>query len=135
MKTHETGFLANVSVLCVDNHTDSLEMLKLTLELHGARVHAAISADEAVRMFSAHRPSILISDLALARGTGIDLLTALRKRDPALAAIALTGISDANVRSQALEAGFDRYFVKPVDDHALIDAVADLASKNRKHSA
>jgi CheY-like chemotaxis protein len=127
--------LANVSVLCVDNHTDSLEMLKLTLELHGARVHAAVSVEEAMRLFSAHHPSILISDLALAHGNGIDLLKALRAQDGALAAIALTGISEVTIREQALEAGFDRYFVKPVDDHVLIRAVGEIASKNRKRSA
>jgi CheY-like chemotaxis protein len=131
----KTISLQNVSILCVDNHTDSLEFLKLTLELHGAQVYAAVSVEEAMRMFSAHRPRILISDLALAHGNGIGLLTAIRSQDPEIASIALTGISDEKVREQALAAGFDRYLVKPVDDHVLIRTVSELASKNQKRSA
>src|SRR5687768_14640635 len=99
-----TNDLNNVSILCVDNYIDSLEFLKLSLELHGARVYAAVSADEAMRLFAAHQPAILISDLALPRGNGIALLAAIRSRNPEIGAIALTGISDSNVRQQAIEA-------------------------------
>ena len=127
--------LVDVSILCVDNHIDSLELLKLTLQLHGAQVYAAVSREEAMRLFSANSPRILIADLALAQGNGIDLLTDLRSIDPKLAAVALTGITDAKVRKQALEAGFDQYFVKPVDDDVLVRAIADLASKSTKRSA
>src|SRR5438128_2949843 len=108
--------LNNVSILCVDNYIDSLELLKLSLQLHGATVYAAVSAEEAMRLVSTHHPDILISDLALPQGDGISLLKEIRSRDCAMAPIALTGISDSNVRQQALDAGFDRYHVTPVDD-------------------
>jgi CheY-like chemotaxis protein len=127
--------LNNVSILCVDNYIDSLELLKLSLELSGAQVYAAVSMDEAMRIFHAHRPNMLISDLALPERDGISLLKAIRSQDPGMAAIALTGISDSQVRQQALDAGFDRYLVKPVDDQVLIQAVSALALKGKKLSA
>lgn len=120
--------LENVSVLCIDNYIDSLELLKLSLELHGARVHTAVSAEEAVRVFIEHRPSMVISDLALPQADGIALLKAIRSAYSGTPAIALTGISDPQVRERAIAAGFDRYFVKPVDDEVLIQAVAQLTA-------
>src|SRR2546430_1644901 len=101
--------LQNVSILCVDNYIDSLEWLKLLLELHGAQVHTAVSAKQAVRIFVHYRPTIVVSDLALPEGDGISLLKAIRSAAPLTPAVALTGISDARVRKQALDAGFDNY--------------------------
>jgi CheY-like chemotaxis protein len=50
-------------------------------------------------------------------------------------AIALTGISDAKVRLQAFDAGFDRYLVKPVADYILIETVSKLAPVGTRRSA
>src|SRR6266403_2219267 len=111
-----SGILKDVSILCVDNYIDSLELLKLSLELHGARVYAAVSAEEAVRVFVRHRPSILIADLALPEANGISLLKGIRTVVPEMPAIALTGFSADDVRNQTLKAGFDLHFVKPVDE-------------------
>ena len=127
--------LSNVSILCVDNYIDSLELLKLSLELQGAQVYAAISAEEALRIFATNRIDILVSDLALPQVDGIALLKAVRRHSPPIPAVALTGISDATVREKATAAGFDRYLVKPVDEGVLIRVVSDLVSKNRKLSA
>jgi two-component system CheB/CheR fusion protein len=126
------GTLKNISILCVDNYIDSLEWLRLFLELQGARVYMAVSAEEAVRVFAKHRPDILISDLALPEADGISLLKGVRNADPEMPAIALTGISDAGVREQAMKAGFDYYLVKPVDDDVLIQTVSALAMRGKK---
>ncbi|HYR89373.1 MAG TPA: response regulator [Terriglobia bacterium] len=127
--------LSNVSILCVDNYIESLELLKLSLELQGAQVYAAISAEEALRIFATNRIDILVSDLALPNADGIALLKAVRKHSPPKPAVALTGISDAAVREKATAAGFDHYLVKPVDEDVLIKVITDLVSKNRKLSA
>src|SRR6266550_1142779 len=109
-----------------------MELLKLSLQLCGAQVYAAVSMEEAMRMFHMHRPNMLVSDLALPQGHGISLLKAIRGQAPGMAAIALTAISDFNIRQQAMDAGFDRYLVKPVDYDVLIKAVSALASKAGK---
>ncbi len=121
--------LDNVSILCVDNYIDSLELLKVLFEMQGARVYTAISAEEAVRICVKQHPSVLICDLALPQGDGISLLRTIRSMGSKMPAIALTGISDLRVRKQALEAGFDHYLVKPADDNILLGAVSALASR------
>jgi CheY-like chemotaxis protein len=129
------GSLSDVSILCIDNHIDSLELLKLVLELEGAQVFTAISMEDALRVLGTRRPDILISDLAMPNGDGISLLESIRSRKSEVKAIALTGISDSKVRQRALDAGFDDYLVKPVDDHVLIETVSGLAKKRKKRCA
>jgi CheY-like chemotaxis protein len=131
----KNGSFANVSILCVDNYVDSLALLKVCLELEGAVVYTAVSAQEAERVFAKHHPSILICDLALPERDGMSLLKSIRKQDPNVPAIALTGISDPGVRQQALESGFERYLVKPVDEDVLIKAVSSLVTKSTKRPA
>src|SRR4051812_28069542 len=98
--------LSNVFILCVENYSDSLELLRLSLELQGAKVHAAISAEKALQIVATQPIDLLISDLALPQADGIALVKALRTQS-SIPAIALTGISDAEVREKALAAGFD----------------------------
>jgi CheY-like chemotaxis protein len=127
--------LTNVRILCVDNYIDSLEPLKLLLELHGAEVYPAVSVKEAMRFFSEHRPRILVTDLALPEGNGISLMRALRRIDPSVAAVAITGVSDMKVRREALAAGFEYYLVKPVDEDVLVQAVSSIALRHHRRSA
>src|SRR5437868_5179525 len=79
-RKHEmkNGSLSNVSVLCIDNHIDSLEFLKLVLELEGAQVFTAVSAEESMRVLATHQPDVVISDLAMPNGDGISLLETIR---------------------------------------------------------
>jgi DNA-binding response OmpR family regulator len=128
-KSTTNSRLDNVSILCVDNYIDSLELLKVLFEMQGARVYTAISAEEAVRICVRQRPDVLIFDLALPHGDGISLLKTIRSMGSTMPAIALTGISDLRVRKQALKAGFDHYLVKPADDTVLLGAVSELVSR------
>jgi two-component system KDP operon response regulator KdpE len=62
-----------------------------------------------------HRPRIVVVDLALPDGSGIDLAHALRADEATAAAtlIALTGLADRAARTAASVAGFDLYITKP----------------------
>jgi CheY-like chemotaxis protein len=118
-------------VLTVDDDPDTLEMLRVILRLCNARVMAAASADEALRMLDAVIPSAIISDLAMPGHDGYWLINELRRRPPdrggRVPALAVTGhVYD---RERVLSAGFEAFMKKPVDPQALCDAVAELLSR------
>jgi CheY-like chemotaxis protein len=118
--------LHSISVLVVDDDADSREMLALVLERSGARVFMAESASEAVIVFQAERPSLLLLDLGLPDEDGFRLLHRLRALVPhgrKIPAIALTGYGSPEDREQTRAAGFQAHLVKPVALSEMLEVV------------
>ena len=65
---------------------------------------------------------VLVADLNLPDGDGVDLVREAKRTQP-LKAIAVTGRTSEKEREAALRAGFDSYLTKPVDFHELREAL------------
>ena len=117
-------------ILIVEDNLDQMHSLAFLLKEMGHTVEFAINgyvAYDAVRRF---RPDAVIMDLGLPGMTGYEVAGQIRK-DPELMdikLIAFTGYSDQPYRERALAAGFDDYFVKPVDPVVLQSLFGDAHS-------
>src|SRR5262249_23473994 len=121
------GRTAASSVLLVEDHPDTAEALAALLSSEGLEVTTAGSVQEAMARFDPARHQLLISDLALPDGSGLELIRLIHERAADLPAVALSGFgTDDDVRA-SLEAGFREHLIKPVDLAALIGAVRRLA--------
>lgn len=69
------------------------------------------------------QPDLVLLDLAIGRGKGIDLLTSLRHHQPAACVLILTSVEDEEVVVQALQAGAAGYLLKSIAPHDLIQAL------------
>jgi PAS domain S-box-containing protein len=111
-------------VLLVEDHADSAEALELGLSGAGYRVVVA----DSVRAALAHADEefdVVVSDLGLPDGSGLDVMSGLLARRPVVG-IALSGFgAESDVRSTR-EAGFQRHLVKPVDLSHLIETIETL---------
>jgi DNA-binding response OmpR family regulator len=99
-------------VLVVEDQKSLLRNLVRGLEEEGYEVAAATSVDEALDL-AAVRPDVVVLDLMLPDGSGLDLLRRLRGegfRQPILVLTARDSIED---RVEGLDAGADDYLVKP----------------------
>lgn len=112
----------NKRVLLVEDHEDSLRMMSKLLRTRGFEVVPATSLAQAKRIASETRIDLVISDLGLPDGSGIELMSHLREMY-GLRGIALTGSNEANDHQRGLAAGFVEHLVKPVDFTRLEDAV------------
>jgi len=113
--------LANVSVLVVDDDSDSLLLLRAILEGAGARVTTATRAHEAL---SAVGPfNVVVSDIGMPEMDGYSFIRELRATDKTVPAIALTAYARNDDVRAALTAGFQQHFAKPVDPDALVAAI------------
>ena len=93
-------------LLVVEDHEPTLAVLRRLLTRAGHGVVTATSVASAVAAAEAGQFDGLISDLGLPDGTGLDVITKLRARQPQLRGIALSGYGmDEDVR-RSLEAGF-----------------------------
>ena len=120
-----------LSILLVDDNEDAVMMLDMLLSALGYRVASTSSARDGLRRAEAEAPDVCILDIGLPDLDGFALARALRagERTRHATLIGLSGYGQDADRAKAFEAGFDQYYVKPVDAEALAAALARLAAK------
>jgi signal transduction histidine kinase len=108
-------------ILVVDDNEDAAAMLADLLECLGNTTRIAHHPYDALRLMSEFEPELALLDIGLPEMDGYELARRLRELPPArqLRLIALTGYGQDSDREQALAAGFDAHFVKPVAIEAL----------------
>ncbi len=115
------------SVLIVEDDVDTGEALQQLLAESGFDVRAADSVAAATRLFRERPAGVLVTDVGLPDGSGLELLGALKAFNPELRAIVLSGygMEEDLERSRAL--GFTEHFVKPLNLTRLIAALDALS--------
>jgi PAS domain S-box-containing protein len=108
-------------VLIVEDNADTLESLRLQMELWGTEVSTARNAAEALDMAAQFRPQIVLCDIGLPGMDGLRLVEPLRDRLKGMPVVfaAVTGYASAEDQQRALAAGFDSFFVKPLNPGSL----------------
>lgn len=124
--------LRNLRVLVVDDEEDSRELMATVLRRAGADVACAGGMKTALDLFGTWTPDVVVSDLAMPGADGCELIGELRKKDPLVAALAVSGFTGVRDTDRALAAGFDVHVGKPVDAAELVEAVFE-ASRLRHH--
>ncbi len=100
--------------LLVEDEPAELEALARIVGAQGFTVATAGTMQEARRLFKAHVPGLILSDLVLPDGSGLDLLDEIRANWPA-EFILITGHASVDTAIQALRRGATDYVVKPID--------------------
>ena len=117
-------------VLVIEDHADTLELLRTILTHAGHDVSMAVDGEDGLRRYRTDHPDVVIVDLFLPRMDGLDVISALREDvGPAAKIIAISAgwsVRAADVLKEATARGADRVLRKPVDLDALTQAVKDL---------
>jgi CheY-like chemotaxis protein len=115
------------TVLLVEDHDDTREVMGYILEGLGYEVRAAGTAAEALQIAARQKLDIVISDIGLPDSPGTVLMREL-KSNYGLKGIALSGYGRGNDSSLANEAAFDAHLLKPVDYEVLERTVRRLTA-------
>jgi signal transduction histidine kinase/ActR/RegA family two-component response regulator len=126
--------MANRRVLVVDDNVDGCVSLTTLLGLLGYQTRAAHDGLEAVGEALAFRPDAVVLDIGLPRMNGYDAARQIRRDQPDVTLIAVTGWGQEEDRRRALEAGFDHHLTKPVDPAALLRLLAEPRAGVRAYS-
>jgi PAS domain S-box-containing protein len=111
----------HLKVLVVDDNVDAAQTLAMLIETMGHEVHVLHDPRGALQRADEVRPDLCLLDIGLPHIDGIRLARMFRET-PALRAsrlVAVSGYGQEVDRERALAAGFDRFFVKPLDESAL----------------
>ena len=123
------------TILLVEDDATNRKLVRVVLgDQSRYRIIEAVSAGEALAQLEKEKPDLLLLDIRLGDGSGLDVIRALRA-DPAfdgVPAIALTAQAMKNDEKRFLAAGFDGYLSKPVDTRHLPEVVDRFINAGRK---
>ncbi len=112
-------------ILIVDDHADTSHVMQLLLERRGYTVRTANTVNSAFNAALADDYDLLISDIGLPDGSGLDLMRQLREQKPMLG-VALSGFGMEEDIQKSMEAGFVEHLTKPVNFKQLQEVIHRL---------
>lgn len=118
--------LAKPRVLLVEDHSDTRQTLARLLRRDGHEVFTAESVDSALKEADRNEFELLLSDIGLPDGNGLQIMSALCKRH--IRGIAISGFGTDRDIQASLEAGFAMHLPKPVDFDRLRAAIAEVSA-------
>ena len=110
------------NVLVVEDEADSMELVCGLITHYGINCVAATSGEEALQTLEKMVPTLIILDLALPGVDGWGVLQAVRsnKRLTQVPCVAITAFHTPELAEQAIQAGFNAYFAKPIDSTSFV---------------
>ncbi len=117
---------AALTVLLVDDHEDTNRSLVLLLGRRGYKVQSATSLAEARVSCGLETFDVLVCDMNLPDGSGLDLLAQLADRAPRLGGIIVSGYNTEEDVARSLAAGYKAHLGKPVELDKLDAAIKRL---------
>ncbi len=101
-------------ILLVEDHPDTAKVMTCLLRNYGYSVTTATTVSAAIAASKDTAFDLLVSDIGLPDGTGIDVITHLRQ-DSDIPAIALSGFGMEEDVARSRNAGFSDHLVKPIN--------------------
>ena len=120
------------TILVVDDEEDLRDVVADYLEDEGFNVLTASSGNEAFEIVKNNPVHLIVSDINMPEGSGVDLLNAVKKVNPEKPVLLfITGFADVTIE-EAYEYGAEALFSKPIDYPKLIQVVKEhLAPKEK----
>jgi len=116
----------SMRILLVEDHEDTNRSLTSLLRRRGYHVQPALTFQSALELGAKEKFDVLISDLGLPDGSGIDLIQKLVSKPPL--GIALTGFGMEQDIRRSRDAGFQHHLVKPIDLNKLDSLIQEGAA-------
>jgi phosphoribosyl 1,2-cyclic phosphodiesterase len=116
------------TVLIIDDDSEYRKVMGEILQHHGWEVLHAAEGEEGIQLAKTQRPDVILCDLLMARGNGFQVCRALRPIESLrhTKIIVTSGRDYGSDRQDALTAGADEYFTKPINPGRLIGFLAGL---------
>jgi CheY-like chemotaxis protein len=116
-------------VLVVDDDPNVLGLLIALLSSEGCDVRYALDGPSALAIFDTARFDLVLTDLGMPGMTGLEVATAMRRRDAAVAIVLVTEDGRAPDAAAAARAGISRMLRKPFRLDALLEGVGARTPK------
>jgi two-component system, NtrC family, nitrogen regulation response regulator NtrX len=114
-----------LDILVVDDEADIRELVSGVLEDDGFKPRMAANSDEALSEIASRRPSLVLLDVWLkgSRLDGLDLLDEIKRRDPSLPVLVISGHGNLDTAVSAVRRGATDFIEKPFEAERLLHLV------------
>ena len=123
------------SVLLVDDEMDFLETLIKRLRKRNVEAAGVRSGEEALEFLDHKSVDVVVLDVRMPGMDGIETLREIKKMDPLVEVIMLTGHASMEVAIEGMELGAFDYLMKPIDIDDLLYKLQDAYKKKSIHRA
>lgn len=117
------------TVLLVDDEVEYLDVLVKRLRKRKLSLLSASSGEEALRLVREHPVDVAVLDVKMPGMDGITVLKEIKKINPSIEVLMLTGHANVEVALEGMELGAFDYLMKPVDFDELLYKLQDAYKK------
>jgi len=114
------------NILLVEDNIDIQEMNQSLLTRHGYAVRLAMNLAEAREAVAKRQPDLIVLDIMLPDGNGLDFLKELRQENRGIPVLLLTALDETGDELNGLETGGDDYVAKPYKNEIFLARVENL---------
>ena len=123
------GSRGGYRVLVVDDEPEILNLVKEALDSNGFLCDCASDSRQALGKLRTRSYHLLITDIRLPDGSGIDIIRIAREKHPYMAAMVITGFASIEGIKEAMDLGAMDYIPKPFSIEELLMAVKNVVKK------
>ncbi|MGD2270901.1 MAG: response regulator [Desulfobacterales bacterium] len=117
------------SVLLVDSDRDFLDTLVERLRMRQIKVDGVYSGEAALEYIDKKKVDVVVLEVRMPETDGIEILKEVKKRNPLIEIIMLTGHANMEVAIESMELGAFDYLLKPMEIDALLYKIQDACQK------
>lgn len=115
--------MAEIRVLLIDDEEEFVKTLAERLQMRNFTAQVALSGEQGLQVLHDWVPDVIVLDLKMPGMGGMEVLRRVKKTQPQVRVIILTGHGSDKDRDEALRLGAFEYLQKPVDISDLVQAV------------
>jgi DNA-binding NtrC family response regulator len=123
---------AAISLLIIDDHPGSLDLLSTALAQPGLEILTASDPEEGLELVRQHRPQIVLTDLVMPHLSGMQVLEQIVEFDPSIDVILMTAHYSSESAVEAIKKGATDYLNKPISIATLRERVGKLLEEARR---
>ena len=121
-----------ISLVIIDDHAGSLELLSTALSQDGLQIYAAADPEEGLDLVYTKHPHIVLTDLVMPNMSGMEVLERVFEFDPAIDVVLMTAHYSTESAVEAIRKGACDYLEKPVKIAVLRERIGKLLEHARR---
>ena len=121
------------SILIIDDEPQIRKLLSRMMELEGYEVFQAADCQSTLKQLKLHNPQVVLCDVFLPDGNGVDMVTTIKKLYPELEVILLTAHGNIPEGVQAIKHGAVDYITKGDDNNKIIPLISRAMAQAKKN--